>query len=207
MGVASSIHTVLFDADGVLQRPATSLRGALTEMCGDPDHVDAFLNDIFEAEAACLTGRVAFPPLLAEVLKRWGCQMPVSVALRALTLIEPDNGILALVARVRSRGIRVGLATNQQPHRAHFMLRELGYSQAFDHHFCSCHVGHAKPSVRYFSEILRHIDTPPHTVLFLDDHKANVIGAREIGIRAEQFDISLGAMGMSRVLDAYGVAA
>jgi len=199
------IRTVLFDADGVLQRPARSLRAALAGICRDPDHVEGFLSDIFEAEAACVTGRTEFAPLLAGVLERWKSDAPVSAALRALTLIEPDDAILALVQLVRSTGVRVGLATNQQPHRARYMLRELGYSEAFDHHFCSCHVGHAKPSATYFGEILRRLDSPPHAVLFVDDHEENVAGAREVGMCAETFELGAGPTGMRRLLHAYGV--
>jgi len=201
------IRTVLFDADGVLQRPAASLRAVLGGICGDPDRVDEFLSDIFDAEAACLTGRTEFTPLLAGVLERWKCDAPVSAALRALTLIEPDDAILALVQRVRSRGFRVGLATNQQPHRARYMLRELGYAEAFDHDFCSCHLGHAKPSETYFGEILKRLDSPPRAVLFLDDHDANVAAARAVGMCAETFELGAGPTGMLRLLHAHGVTA
>src|SRR5690606_24475465 len=113
---------VLFDADGVVQLPASTWRTSLEALCGDPHRRDDFLADLFAAEAPCLTGSAEFETSLSEVLGRWNVDASAADAMSIWTRIVPDQDILGIVASVRSAGVSVALATNQQAYRADFMV-------------------------------------------------------------------------------------
>ena len=54
------ITTILFDADGVLQRPNPQRRARWIEVLGPDKSVDDFLHELFAAEAPALAGRGSF---------------------------------------------------------------------------------------------------------------------------------------------------
>ena len=136
-----TISTVLLDADGVVQLTPPGWLGQVGKLCGRAGSVDAFLEDVFAAERPTLTGAGPFRPALAEVLERWQSPASVAEAIQIWHQIEPQSGVLEQVAELRGRGLRLALATNQQPERAQFMTRSLGYQEHFDDLFYSCELG------------------------------------------------------------------
>jgi putative hydrolase of the HAD superfamily len=203
--VMPTIRAVLLDADGVVQLPGSAWSASLGALCGDPSRADEFLTDVFGAERPCLTGAADFEAALGQVLREWESTVPVEVALRVWTEIEPATDILNLVRFLRSSGISVSLATNQQAHRANFMTHSLGYRAYFDHLLYSCELGFSKPSVEYFSSALAKIAIEPSEVLFIDDHEANVSAARSCGLHGELFHLSEGVGRIHEILKGYGV--
>lgn len=198
------VRAVLLDADGVVQLPGAEWRASLESLCGVPARVDDFLAELFAAERPCLTGAADFEVALAEVLSRWQSKVQLADALRTWTLIEPAKDVLATVARLRSAGVVVALATNQQSHRAGFMTNTLGYDAHFDHLLYSCELGYAKPNPAYFSAALAKIGRLPSDVLFIDDHEVNVAAARDAGLQAELFHLSDGLGRIQQILARYG---
>jgi putative hydrolase of the HAD superfamily len=182
------VEAVLFDADGVVQRPTADRRAQWRALLGGADEsVGRFKCDIFAVERPCHDGGGDFLLALREVLARWNCSGTVDDALRAWTAIEVDRGITGLIAKVRASGIPCHLATNQEPYRARYMSEVLDYPQVFDRMFYSCELGCSKPDPRYFQAILGALDLAPQSVLFIDDVEANIAAANSIGIRAELF--------------------
>ncbi|WP_219471517.1 HAD-IA family hydrolase, partial [Nonomuraea rhizosphaerae] len=51
----------------------------------------------------------------------------------------------------------------------------------------SCRIGVAKPDPRAYEICARRLGVPPGKVLFFDDNEANVVAAREAGMKAELF--------------------
>jgi putative hydrolase of the HAD superfamily len=199
------IAAVLFDADGVIQRSTRGWRSELIRLCNDPDRGDEFLTELFAAERPCFTGAVDFRPGLADVLARWGNIGTVDEALAIWTRIEPDPEMLDVVARLRARDVRVGLASNQQKLRAQYMSETLDYASRFDHLLYSCVLGHAKPNPQYFEQALMHLQLPGSAVLFFDDREANVAAARAVGLHAEVVSVDHGGAGMRGLLARYGL--
>jgi len=200
-----TIRAVLLDADGVVQLPGSAWRASLGALCRDPSRADEFLTDVFGAERPCLTGAADFQAALGQVLRKWESTVSVEVALRVWTEIEPATDVLNLVRLLRSSGISVSLATNQQAHRANFMTNSLGYRACFDHLLYSCELGFTKPSVEYFSSALAKIAIEPSEVLFIDDHEANVAAARSCRLHAERFHLSEGVGRIHEILKGYGL--
>ena len=200
------ITSVLFDADGVLQTPSDAWRLSLESLAPSADKTEALLADIFEVEKRCLTGELHFADVLPEVLERWGINRSPLDVLDIWTLIDPRHEILGLVEQVRLLNVHVGLATNQQQHRAAYLVEVLGYDQLFDDLFISCHVGHAKPSESYFKHIAADLNRDPAELLFIDDHPQNVDAARQVGLNAEVYSLDSGVAGMTSILAKHGVS-
>ena len=199
------IHTVLLDADGVVQLPRPGWLASLAALCGDTDRTDEFLTDVFAAEKPSLEGRADFEPALAAVLRQWRSSAPVADALRIWTQIEPSADTLGVVRALRSAGVTVALATNQQAHRANHMTNALRYAEHFDHLLYSCELGHAKPSPGFFSSALARTATEPARALFIDDDEANVMAARDAGLHAEVYHLSQGAARLHEILRGHGL--
>lgn len=199
------IHVVLFDADGVVQRMHSAWREGVERMCGDPDRADSFIEEVFEAEDQCLTGDGDFELVLSAVLEKWSSQVNIAEALRIWTMIEPDEGVFDIVRKLRGRGTVVALATNQQRHRANHMIDTLGYINEFDHIFCSCHLGHAKPSTEYFKVALASLELPANQVLFIDDHDRNIAAAKDAGLHGLRFHVDDGAAALQGLLQGYRI--
>jgi putative hydrolase of the HAD superfamily len=197
---------VLFDADGVIQRPVTGWQDRLVAMAGAAERdAEAFLSDVFAAEAPCLTGKAEFAPALAAVLRRWNAACSVDDVIDTWMKIEFDRDCLEVIAELRAAGIFCYLTTNQHACRAERMSRGLGYQARFDREFYSCRVGHAKPEAEFFRVVLDAIVLPPSRVLFIDDHARNVEAAKQVGIHAALFPYGAGALMLRCTLQEFGI--
>ena len=205
---STPIEAVLFDADGVLQRPSVWWRQAFERLLGTTDEatIDAFVRDFDAAERSTLRVSAGFEGALAAVLERWNCTGRLSEALQILTAIEVYDDVLDAVQSLRLSGLPCHLATNQQAHRARHMSEVMAYRSLFDREFYSCHLGVAKPEVEYFAAILRELNLPGQSVLFLDDREVNVVAAHQAGLRAAVYDGSNGVAALRRILFDFGLA-
>jgi putative hydrolase of the HAD superfamily len=201
-----TIQAILFDADGVLQRPATVRRDAWKHLLGADQDVDAFVAALFDAERQALAGGSDFIAALTALLVQWHCQGDIQDALRVWTMIEPDAEVVQLVRALRQSNFRCCLATNQEPYRASFMSQQLGYRGLFDQEFYSCHMGVAKPAPEYFRSIVDELGLSAWDVLFLDDRDDNILGAKEAGLHAVQFLIDSGSRNLANTLRHFGIA-
>ncbi len=202
-----TIEAILFDADGVVQRPSVWWRQAFERLLGTTDaaRLDAFVQDFDAAERAALRVPAGFEDALASLLERWRCRERLAEALQILTTIEVYDDILDAVQALRLAGIPCHLATNQQAHRARHMSQVMAYRELFDREFYSCYLGAAKPEAAYFSTILRELDLPGPSVLFLDDREENVAAADRAGLCAAIYDGSDGVTRLRRIVVDYGL--
>jgi len=199
------IQSVLFDADGVIQRPAAQRREAWQSLLGPGRSVDDFFSAVLRAERPAWLGSANFIESFSGLLLEWRCVGTLDDALAAWTMIEPDLEMLNAVAALRQRGVACHLATNQEPIRAAYMSERLGYQGLFDREFYSCRLGFAKPDAAYFQTLLARLALPPTAVLFLDDKEANVAAARAVGLNAEQFVVEARSSQLDPILAAYGL--
>lgn len=201
----SSVTTVLLDADGVVQSTSAGWLDAVGGLCGIPGQQDRFLEDVFAAERPALTGNGDFRSALSKVLDRWNSPASLDEAIGFWNMIQPHPGVLEQATVLRAGGVRVSLATNQQPERAAFMTEALGYAETFDDLFYSCEIGHAKPDQTYFRAVLDRLNQSGAEVLFVDDNEKNVASARGVGLNAEVYDSGTGSEGMRMLLAGYSL--
>ena len=180
----------MVDVDGVLVdgRPSDGLH-----YCTDLER-DLGLNlDLFEKEffrtdhwKDVVTGRDDLEPRLASVLKR------IAPGLSATTLIDYmfandsglDRTLLADLAALRAKGVRMYLATNQEHRRAAYLMENLGLSSYFDGIFYSAMLGYQKPAPEFFRLATERVGIGPSEIAFIDDYPANIEAARQFGWKA-----------------------
>lgn len=201
------IETILFDADGVLQRPQIRWRMAFSRLPAFTEDLllDRFANEILLVEAAFLECEDDFSAAISELAASVGRGLDTATILTILNAIEIDPAIMDVVQSIRSSGIKCYLATNQQVHRARHMSETLGYAGQFDGEFYSCRMGVAKPKRGYFEHVLAYLGRPGDSILFFDDKSENVAAAIQVGMRAEVFDGASGAEILLDLLAKHGV--
>ncbi|MFF0270621.1 HAD family hydrolase [Kribbella sp. NPDC004536] len=193
-----SSRAVLFDADGVLQRPTFDWWTRLGSLV--PSDGEAFVAELMAAEKPSLVGKGDFRDALADVLRRWNSAATVDEAIEPWSWFAAEPEVIELIQTLRAAGIGCHLATNQHAYRRAIMQDERGYGGWFDRTFYSCDLGLAKPDPAYFRAILGAIDVPASEVLFIDDNAANVAGASAVGLRAELYDLSAGVPALIELL-------
>jgi putative hydrolase of the HAD superfamily len=205
------LKAILFDADGVMQRPAADFRAACAALLRDSgEALEPFMRELFAVEKPALTGHRDFVADLMEVLGRHGAAERLHDALAIWTAIEVDAAMSAAVSALRKQGLSCCLATNQQKYRGRHMSETLGFAQLFDREFYSHALGIAKPDVAYFQAVAEQLALPAGEILFIDDHESNVGAAREAGMQAALFPGEGGltsADALRAILAAHGVAA
>jgi putative hydrolase of the HAD superfamily len=197
------LSAVLFDADGVVQRPSQDWWARLTSLV--PSDSDAFVAELMAAEKPSLVGKEDFRDAVAEVLHRWNSPASVEEAMEPWHWFAAEPEVISLIGSLRAAGIGCHLATNQQAYRRAIMQDERGYGAWFDQTFYSCDLGLAKPDPAYFRAILTALQVPASEVLFIDDNEANVAGALSVGLRAEAYDLSAGVPALVELLRRYGL--
>jgi HAD superfamily hydrolase (TIGR01509 family) len=205
--VKADISVVLFDCDGVLQRPGNDWTGEIGSLTGlSGGALDAFLDDISSAEQPVLDGSEAYGVRLAEVLEEWSLPVRVEDLLQVWQHLVVDQGVLAAAEELREQGLVCALGTNQHRERAAYMRRELGYHRLFDPIVISAEIGVAKPDPEFFRRALVLLGRPAAEVLFVDDVQANVDAARSVGLAAERFAQHGGRTELDRILALHGLA-
>lgn len=167
--------------------------------------MDAFVRDFEAAERSTLRAAAGFEDALAAMLENWNSPGRLSEVLQILRTIEVYDDVMGAVQSLRLAGVSCHLATNQQAHRARHMSEVMAYRTRFDREFYSCYLGAAKPEIEYFATILRELNLPGQSVLFLDDRQENVAAARKAGLRAAVYDGGDGVATLRRVLLDFGL--
>lgn len=115
-GFGLTIHTVLFDADGVLQRPTVWWREAFAPILGtaDPARLEPFLRDVLEAESSALCTPSGFDDALAHVLIKWHRTDHLAEVLRVMNAINVYEEVMGVTQSLQQAGVKCHIASNQQ---------------------------------------------------------------------------------------------
>jgi putative hydrolase of the HAD superfamily len=181
------ISAILFDADGVLINSQMSSVYFEEKYSLDPVKTEEFYKGPF---LDCLVGKKDMLKELPAFLEKWGWHKTVDDFVSEWFDFEHkvNKALLSDIETLRASGIKCYVATNQEKHRAEYMLSAMGFGQSFDGLFASAHLGSKKPDHAFFNAILKKLHiSDPATVLFWDDSAENVAAAREVGLLAELF--------------------
>jgi len=180
--VTGTIKALILDADGVVQHPARGWWMGWLRLGGP-----GLLPALSRAEHATQDGSAELAPRIARVLAERGLDLTVDEVVAHWCRIDLDQRMLQLVDQVRAAGVITALGTNQNPIRGRFMLENLPYAEHFDALFHSWQIGRAKPDPAFYTHIVETLGVEPHQAVFVDDLRANVVGARRAGLQAVQF--------------------
>lgn len=100
--------------------------------------------------------------------------------------IEPH--VLEDCANLRARGVVVYLATNQEPTRAHYLMKNLGLGSHVDGMIYSANVGASKPKLAFYEAAQAIAGISPSQIMLIDDLLPNVTAAKEAGWHATHWD-------------------
>src|SRR5215208_3409080 len=82
--------------------------------------------------------------------------------------------LLAELSLVRSAGIRVFLATNQEHLRAAYLMEKLGLADHVDGIFYSARLGAQKPDMEFFAKVQAAVGLCGEEMLLIDDSRHNI---------------------------------
>jgi HAD superfamily hydrolase (TIGR01509 family) len=92
-------------------------------------------------------------------------------------------GVMAIIQQLKRRGYEVYAFSNTSPPHVPVMRMRGWTTPLFDQFFASCYIGDVKPNNSAFRKVLSKIGAKPSQVVFIDNTKKHVIGARRVGIR------------------------
>jgi HAD superfamily hydrolase (TIGR01509 family) len=184
----SNLRAVLFDADGVLIAPPElySLRVAHNHGVEERQLMEFFGGPFLD----CLCGTADLKHGLSPYLDAWGWTDGgdgyIDAWLRSEHVV--DQSLAGSIAGLSASGIACYLATNQEPYRLQYILRDMAFEAMFDGIICSCRLGVSKPDVEFFRRAWLSMDRlEPGQALFWDDRQGNVDAARSFGLQAELY--------------------
>lgn len=183
------IKALLLDVDGVLVdgRPE------------DGRHWQTSLQADLGVDPAELHAQFFAPYWDAVVLGHAGLLEHLTTALRTVApTLDPTafisywferdsrvaTGLLSELALLRSDGIAVYLATNQEHLRACYLMETLGLAAHVDDIFYSARLGAKKPEMRFFTQVETALGMHGDELLLIDDSGPNIDAARQAGWRA-----------------------
>ncbi len=92
-----------------------------------------------------------------------------------------------LVFALKEKGIPVGLLSNIDD-RLSRLLKEFNLYAPFDPCFLSCEIGLEKPDPKIFEFVLKEMDLPATSIVFVDDRAENIEAAQQLGVDAILFN-------------------
>ncbi|MGV2920654.1 HAD family hydrolase [Streptomyces alfalfae] len=187
MSEAPPRRAVLFDFGGVLTTSVvTAFAGLGAELGGDPGLPLRLLSRDGESSALLVAheeGRIGereFEDGFAARLRAHGLTVEgPGLVSRLQARLRPDPETIALVARLRAGGHRVGLLSNSlgDDCYAGFDLPAM-----FDAVTVSGRIGVRKPSRRAYAIACERLGAPPEATVMVDDLRQNIDAAARLGI-------------------------
>lgn len=151
-----------------------------------PEMTAAFFQGPF---IRCAQGQADVLEVLPAFLASWGWPGSAADFVARWLSVEnaPDDAVLGVVADIRRSGVPCFVASTQERRRAQYLAMEMRFDQLFDGFFFSCDLGVEKPNEGFFKAIAHRLGRSGTELLFIDDARVNVEGARAVGWFAEQF--------------------
>lgn len=182
------IKLIIFDADGMVITNDGYFSDRINIEYGAPkDSLQQFFSTDFRQTSI---GKENLNDILQPYLKEWNWPGTVDELieywLTGHSTLNKD--LLSIIKQLRTQQINCVLATNQEKNRLKYLKHELGLYHVFDHIYCSCEIGHLKPSTEYFDHIMtKHKVVKKSEILFWDDRPKYVDAATKYGFNAHVF--------------------
>ena len=183
------IKCMLFDADGVVINAEMFSLQYEKKFGVSNDEMIPFFKGEFQD---CLCGRADLAKVVKPWLSKWKWQGSVEEFLDFWFKSEHnvDERIIEVIKKLRKKGIKCYLATNQEKYRVKYMKENMGFDVFFDDVFSSAHIGHKKPERDFYECILKKFKKEhilPNEVLFFDDSQDHIAEAKKVGIDAHHY--------------------
>ena len=181
-----NIKCILFDVDGVvINSEIFSIQYQKQYEISNAEMLP-FFTGIFQE---CIVGKTDLKVTLKEWLPKWKWKGTVDEFLQFWFKAEHniDERVIKVVKRLRKKGIKCCLATNQEKYRTQYMKKEMEFEINFDEIFSSYSIGYKKPDKAFYEAILNSLESrwniQPREIMFFDDDQKNIDGANKLGIK------------------------
>ncbi|MDP3948541.1 MAG: HAD-IA family hydrolase [bacterium] len=177
---------ILFDADGVVLKKYKEYfvsQYFAREYNAPADEVNAFFEKDFRT---CQRGKLDLKEELAKYLPGWNWQNGVDAFLEYWFTTDAtiDSEVMKEVEKIREKGFKCYLVSDQEKYRANYIMERLGLKNKFDGYFFSYQFGYMKSQPEYFAEIFKITGLKPEEFIYFDDDQKNVDIATSLGINA-----------------------
>jgi len=183
---------ILFDVDGVLIKPPHYFSKELQE--GGYKSAEGSLNLFYHGEDSrkCSEGKADAQTCIMPYLEKFGWAGSAKDYFEQQFDFEKrylDKDLISLVTRLRNKGIKCYLSTDQMANRAEYLLNEMEFKNIFDGHFISCYIGYRKCHENFWSRVIADLEKEffglrRDEIIFVDDIQNNIDVASGFGIRA-----------------------
>jgi epoxide hydrolase-like predicted phosphatase len=194
----SRIEAVISDFGGVLTSPLLDAFLAFEDASGiSPAALGRALAAIAERRgshplAELETGRMSETAFVRELGSELSAQLERQVELHGFgeqyfEHLRPNEELIDYMRQLRDRGYRMAICTNNVKEWEERWRAMLPVDEIFDVIVDSAFVGTRKPEPRIYEITLERLGVPASGALLVDDIELNCDAARELGIRAIQF--------------------
>jgi len=122
-------------------------------------------------------------------IDQWGIELTVPEVIDLLIEgYKVNKNVAKVVKKVREKGYKTLICTNNFPARINGLDKKFGLLDNFDAYVFSYEVGATKPSTKIFQTLVDRSGVKAEEIVFSDDNKKNLAGARKVGIQAFFYD-------------------
>ena len=207
----SRIAAVICDFGGVLTTPLADAFAAIQEEDGlDSGALGGAIrrvaerdgrNPLFELECGRMTEREFLARLSAQVSDDLGRDVALDTFTeRWFGHLRPNEPMLAFLAELRRRGLRLAMLTNNVREWEPRWRAMLPVDELFEVVVDSASVGLRKPDPAIYRLTCERLGVSPEECLFVDDVAANCTAAAELGMTAVRFRDSAQAIAEMRAV-------
>ena len=191
-----NIKAILFDVDGVLIRPPHFYNKEL-ELKGYKGAEESLNTYYSESNhLPSIEGRVDSKESITPYLRNFGWEHSADEYFEQQFGFERkylDRDVMLIVDKLRTQGVKCYLATDQEKHRAQYLLESMNFKTIFNAHFISCLIGSRKCHNSFWEYVIRelkaaHVSIEPDEIMFFDDIQGNIDTALKFGIKAKLFE-------------------
>jgi FMN phosphatase YigB (HAD superfamily) len=197
-------QAAIFDHGGVLSGSSAEWRDSVEREFGIPASTWGPLLAGPNGVETVLRGRpfttADMIPVMAERLVPFAGGRELAASRRICSLFTDPSSqeripeVVALLGRLHSAGIRVGILSNSPSDSEATVMAALIQSGNVDAVGLSGTDGVGKPAPRAFTLMLDRLGVPPAQAWFIDDDARHVAAARALGINAAVFDGDVGGL-------------
>lgn len=181
----TKMKALLLDVDGVLIR---SRHKYFSEKYSEEYKIP--IKDIlpfFKNEyKLAAVGKLDIREVLPKYLDTWGWNKSVDNFLQYWfeSEREKDTDLIQLIQNLRSLGVKVYIASNNEARRAKYLMEKVGFDRDLDGAFFSAGLGVVKSDPDFFEKILSELKLPPAEVTYFDSDEENAEVAKNVGVNS-----------------------
>jgi putative hydrolase of the HAD superfamily len=163
-------------------------------------------NPLFELEVGRMTEARFLSSLSEEITRQLGVPVELgSFGERYFEHLHPNEAMIALMRRLRERGYRLAICTNNVREWEPLWRAKLPVDEIFDVVVDSALVGTRKPEPRIYEITLERLGVAAERSLLVDDIEVNCRAAEELGMKSVWFRSNDQAIAeIERALDSDG---